>query len=111
MRGRNRDGGRLGQRVLIALYTLLRFAERSTIPLVCIDEPDNFVSLAEIQPWLMAISQTVEDHGSQVLFISHHPELINYLAPQDAVLLRRPEGGPTRVLPFPAAPGSTLTPA
>jgi predicted ATPase len=100
-----------GQRVLIALYTLLRFAERATIPLVCIDEPDNFVSLAEIQPWPMGMCQAVEDHGSQVLFISHHPELINYLAPQDAVLLGRPDGGPTRVMPFRSSPGSTLTPA
>jgi predicted ATPase len=100
-----------GQRVLIALYTLLRFAERTTIPLICIDEPDNFVSLAEIQPWLMGMCQAVEDHGSQVLFISHHPELINYLAPQDAVFLRRPDGGPTRIMPFRSSPGSTLTPA
>lgn len=100
-----------GQRVLIALYTLLRFSERTTIPLVCIDEPDNFVSLAEIQTWLMGMCQTVEDHGSQVLFISHHPELINYLAPHDAVVLRRPSGGPTRVMPFRSVPGSTLTPA
>jgi predicted ATPase len=99
-----------GQRVLIALYTLLRFAERSTIPLICLDEPDNFVSLAEIQPWLMGMCQTVEDHGSQVLFISHHPELINYLAPHDAVILTRPEGGPTRLMPFHATSGSTLTP-
>jgi hypothetical protein len=100
-----------GQRVLIALYTLLHFAERSTIPLICLDEPDNFVSLAEIQPWLMALCQAVEDHGSQVLLISHHPELINYLAPQDAILFRRPDGGPTRVMPFRSSPGSTLTPA
>lgn len=100
-----------GQRVLIALYTLLRFSERTTIPLVCIDEPDNFVSLTEIQTWLMGMCQAVEDHGSQVLFISHHPELINYLAPQDAVVLRRPIGGPTRVMPFRSVPGSTLTPA
>ncbi len=100
-----------GQRVLIALYTLLRFVERTTNALVCIDEPDNFVSLAEIQPWLMAMCQAAEDHDSQVLFISHHPELINYLAPQDAVLLGRADGGPTRVRPFRSTPGSTLTPA
>ena len=100
-----------GQRVLIALYTLMHFAERTSLPLVCIDEPENFVSLAEIQPWLMGMCQTVEDRGAHVLFISHHPELINYLAPQDAVVLRRPQGGPTRVVPFRSLPGSTLTPA
>jgi predicted ATPase len=100
-----------GQRVLIALYTLLRYAEQAPLPLICIDEPDNFVSLAEIQPWLMGMCQAVEDHGSQVLFISHHPELINYLAPRDAVVLSRPDGGATRQALFRSAPGDTLTPA
>src|SRR5437660_1017705 len=65
----------------------------------------------QTQPWLMDMCRAVEDHGSQALFISHHPELINYLAPQDAVILSRDEGGPTRIKPFTAANQSTLTPA
>ncbi len=100
-----------GQRVLIALYSLLRFAERTTGSLVCIDEPDNFVTLAEIQPWLISMCQAAEDHECQVLFISHHPELINYLAPHNAVVLHRLDGGPTRVMPFRSSPESTMTPA
>ncbi len=117
-----------GQRVLIALYTLLRFAERTDEPgtgtdagagtgerpagsLIGLDEPDNFVTLAEIQPWLISICQAAEDHDSQVLFISHHPELINYLAPQNAVVLRRADSGPTRVMPFRSSPDSKMTPA
>jgi predicted ATPase len=100
-----------GQRVLIVLYTLLSFAQQATLPLVCLDEPDNFVALAEIQPWLSGMCQAVEDRGSQALLISHHPELINYLAPQDAIVLHRPDGGPARVIPFRSSPGSTLTPA
>ena len=111
-----------GQRVLIVLYTLLRFAERTDEPgsgtgehtagaLVCIDEPDNFVTLAEIQPWLISMCQATEDYDSQVLFISHHPELINYLAPHNAIVLRRSGGGPTRVMPFRSSPDSTMTPA
>ena len=89
-----------GQRSLIVLYTLLHYVKRSTSPLIAIDEPDNFVALEEIQPWIVSLSQAVEDHGSQALIISHHPELINYLAPQDAMVLSRQEGGPTRVKPF-----------
>ena len=100
-----------GQRALIGLYTLLRYAARATGPLICVDEPDNFVALPEIQPWLMGICQAAEDHLSQILFISHHPELINYLAPQDAVILQRTGAGPTRVVPFRSAPDSTLSPA
>lgn len=100
-----------GQRALIVLYTLLHYVKGSTSPLVGIDEPDNFVALQEIQPWVVSLCQAVEDHGSQALIISHHPELINFLAPQDAVVLSRPDGGPTRVKPFQTTPGSTLTPA
>ena len=42
-----------GQRVLLALYMILHFliAKGHT---VFIDEPDNFISLREIQPWLLA---------------------------------------------------------
>jgi predicted ATPase len=96
-----------GQRVLIALYTLLRFAERTTVPLVCIDEPDNFVSLAEIQPWVMAMCQAAEDHGSQIFFISHHPELINYLAPMTRLCCAGPTAvrrGSCRSAPLGGAP-------
>lgn len=100
-----------GQRALIVLYTLLHYVKGSTSPLVGIDEADNFVALQEIQPWVVSLCQAVEDHGSQALLISHHPELINYLAPQDAVVLSRPDGGPTRVKPFRTTPGSTLSPA
>ena len=100
-----------GQRALIVLYTVLHYMKNSTSPLVGIDEPDNFVALQEIQPWLVSLCQAVEDNGSQALIISHHPELINYLAPQDAVVLSRPDGGPTRIKPFRSEPGTTLSPA
>jgi predicted ATPase len=100
-----------GQRVLIALYTLLRSLERAAGSLACLDEPDNFVTLAEIQPWLISMCQAAEDHPSQVLVISHHPELINYFAPEKAIVFRRDCGGPTRVTPFDTSTGSTLTPA
>jgi hypothetical protein len=48
-----------GQRCLICLYTILHFvlAKGST---VFLDEPENFVSLREIQPWLMAVADAVE---------------------------------------------------
>ena len=100
-----------GQRALIVLYTLLHYVKGSTSRLVGFDEPANFVALAEIQPWVISLCQVVEDQGSQALIVSHHPELINYLAPQDAVVLSRPDGGPTRFKPFYASPGTTLPPA
>lgn len=68
-----------GQRCLIALYMILHFliAKGHT---VLIDEPDNFIALREIQPWLLAAERAVEDSGGQLILISHHPEVLNHWA-------------------------------
>ncbi len=53
-----------GQRAIIVLNTLLYFVvERDTI--VCLDEPDNFLALAEIQPWLMSLVDRAEETGAR----------------------------------------------
>ena len=84
-----------GQKVLIALYTLLHFAvERETT--ICIDEPDNFLALAEIQPWLLELSDRIDDESSQVILVSHHPEVIDMLAPKHGVVFYRDGFGPVR---------------
>jgi predicted ATPase len=88
-----------GQRALIALYTLLHCAVLPDTT-ICIDEPDNYLALAEIQPWLFALSDRIDDEGGQAILISHHPELINLLAPQHGVLFSRTGGGPVRVEPY-----------
>jgi predicted ATPase len=99
-----------GQRNLIGLYTILHFviAKGGTVVL---DEPDNFISLGEIQPWLMAVDDAIEDHGGQVLIISHHPELINQWAPNYGVRFVRDGMGPVRVEKFHGDPDSLLAPA
>ena len=88
-----------GQRCLICLYAILHFvlARGSTVVL---DEPDNFLSLREIQPWLMAVSDTVEDGQGQILVISHHPEILNQWAPNNGVQFVRDGIGPVRVEEF-----------
>jgi AAA15 family ATPase/GTPase len=67
-----------GQRTLIALYTMLAGTKHKDYTL-CIDEPENFLALAEIQPWLIQLYDLCSDSELQSLLISHHPELINYL--------------------------------
>ncbi len=88
-----------GQRCLICLYTILHFvlAKGST---VILDEPDNFLSLREIQPWLMAGTDAVEDGQGQIIVISHHPEFINQWAPKSGVQFVRDGNGPVRVEQF-----------
>jgi energy-coupling factor transporter ATP-binding protein EcfA2 len=88
-----------GQRALIALYVLLYCAVDKDRTLL-IDEPDNFIALAEIQPWLLKLLDRVDEKNAQVILVSHHPELLDQLADQGGVFLDRANGGETRVLRF-----------
>jgi len=99
-----------GQRCLICLYAILHFvlAKGHT---VILDEPDNFISLREIQPWLMAAEDAVEDSGGQVLIISHHPEIINQWATSGGVQFVRDGFGLARVEDFRHEPDYGLEPA
>ena len=99
-----------GQRALIALYTLLHCTLEPNTTLV-IDEPENYVALRELQPWLSEMRERVEERGGQVILISHHPEFINALAPHNATLFKRDEGGPVRIVPFRTEGFEGLTPA
>ena len=75
-----------GQAMLVALYVLLHaVAHRAT--LLCIDEPDNFVALPEIQPWLVRLGDVVESGEGQAILVSHNPEVIDYLASDSAFLV------------------------
>ncbi len=58
-----------------------------------LDEPDNYVALAEIQPWLMALSDAYGAEIQQAVLCSHHPELIDYLGSDYGLLLKREASG------------------
>ncbi len=94
-----------GQRALIALYVL-----RHTVALpgktLVIDEPDNYVALREIQPWLTElVDMALRKDGPQIWLISHHPEVLNLLARDYGWLFFRDGHGPTRVKRFVPAEG------
>ena len=80
-----------GQRVLIAMYAAL-YGMLGPQALLCFDEPDNFVSLPEVQPWLQALRDSHQERGGQAIVISHHPEVIDYLAADSAWRFERPAG-------------------
>ncbi len=67
-----------GQRMIIALYALLTCTQSENYTL-CVDEPENYLALPEIQPWLTQLYDLCCQRKLQALLISHHPELINYL--------------------------------
>jgi predicted ATPase len=88
-----------GERALIALYCLLMESEADPHTLL-LDEPENYVGLSEIQPWLVDLAEAVRSQG-QLFLISHHPEVIDYLAADHTLLFDRPGGGPSRVIKQP----------
>ncbi len=67
-----------GQRVLFMLYTLLVAASDECT--LCVDEPENFMALREINPWLNMLLDKTQTQPCQAILISHHPELIDALA-------------------------------
>ncbi len=85
-----------GQRALIALHTLLFCIPESECSL-CVDEPENFLALPEIQPWLDALDDRIRSGHMQALLISHHPRVINFLANDAGIWFSREAGGPTRI--------------
>ncbi|MCL4782854.1 MAG: AAA family ATPase [Bryobacterales bacterium] len=99
-----------GQRCLIGLYAILHFAIRRG-QTVFLDEPDNFVALREIQPWLTAVEEALEEHSGQIFLISHHPEILNQWLPESGIRFKRENFGPVRVMPYQHPPDSPLLPA
>lgn len=88
-----------GQRCLAVLYTSLVAARGRSMTLLW-DEPDNFVALRELQPWLKDLEDMVEREDCQCMVASHHPEFINELAPEHGVLFFRDGAGPVRTKSF-----------
>ena len=99
-----------GQRALTALYSLLFGLKDEGVSLF-LDEPDNFVALREIQPWLAAVADSAGEHVEQAVFISHHPEMIDSLALPHGRWFERDDNGPVRVSDQPRAQVEGLTPS
>jgi predicted ATPase len=98
-----------GQRQLIVLYTILESLKSNNYSVLLVDEPDNFVSLREIQPWLDALMDVCETESKQAVIISHHSEIINKMAHGDEIWFSRPQGAHVVTKPYPTTDG--LTPA
>jgi predicted ATPase len=81
-----------GQRAIIALYALVHVTAGQGYTLL-LDEPDNYVALPEIQPWLMALADACGHQIPQAILCSHHPELIDYLGGDRGLILSRESSG------------------
>ena len=85
-----------GQRALIALYCLVVLSKSRRASLF-LDEPDNYLALREIQPWLAAVAEHCGDTLEQAVFVSHHPVTIDYMAGAKGRWFSRDGTGPVRV--------------
>lgn len=96
-----------GQRVLIVLHTLMQAARRLGYDLF-IDEPDNFISLREMQGLAGELEDLYLDDKQQVVLVSHHPEFVNSLAETHGIFFTRPDNGPVKArIGYPVFEGLT----
>jgi energy-coupling factor transporter ATP-binding protein EcfA2 len=65
-----------GERALIGLYMVRAALETGATRTIMLDEPDNFVGLPELQPWVLSMRELL-DEKHQLVLISHHPEILS----------------------------------
>ena len=64
--------------LLVALYSLIHLAPSQTS--LFLDEPDNYLALREIQPFLAKIEEQCGDTLAQAVILSHHPVTVDDMA-------------------------------
>ena len=87
-----------GEKCLSVLYVIAATRVRNVV--LSLDEPDNFLSLRELQPVLSQLVEPVKGPAPQIFVVSHHPESIDYLAADSTWLFERPTGAHVRVRPM-----------
>ena len=85
-----------GEQMLVMLSTLTEAAPLDAGTLV-LDEPDNFLGLLEVQPWLRSLEDRIDATDGQIIIASHHPEILNRLWRSHGYLLSREPFGPVRI--------------
>ena len=89
-----------GERALIGLYMVRAALETGAARTVLIDEPDNFVGLPELQPWVLSMRELLDDEH-QLIMISHHPEILANSGEENGhYLWRDNHTSPTRIGPL-----------
>jgi len=96
-----------GEKALVGLYMVRAALATGAAQTVLIDEPDNYVGLPELQPWVLSLRELL-DEKHQALIISHHPEILSS-AGEDfgRYLWRDNHTSPTRIGPLKVPAGLT----
>ena len=89
-----------GERALVGLYMIRAALETGAAGTVLLDEPDNFVGLPELQPWVLSMRELLDDQH-QLVLISHHPEILSSSGAANGwYLWRDNHTSPTRIGPL-----------
>lgn len=89
-----------GEKALIGLYMVRSALATGAVPTVLIDEPDNYVGLPELQPWVLSLRELLDDDHQAVL-ITHHPEILSSAGRDNGrYLWRDTHTAPTRIGPL-----------
>lgn len=96
-----------GERGLIGLYMVRAAMQTGAARSVLLDEPDNFVGLPELQPWVLSMRELL-DEEHQLIVISHHPEILSNSGEANGrYLWRDNHTSPTRIGPLKVPEGMT----
>lgn len=96
-----------GERALIGLYMVRAALETGAARTVMLDEPDNFVGLPELQPWVLSMRELL-DEKHQLVLISHHPEILSNSGEANGrYIWRDNHTSPTRIGPLEVPEGMT----
>ena len=89
-----------GEKALIALYMVRAALATNAAQTVLIDEPDNYVGLPELQPWVLSLRELL-DEQHQAILITHHPEILTSAVQEHGrYLWRDSHTSPTRIGPL-----------
>jgi hypothetical protein len=96
-----------GEKALVGLYMVRAALATGAANTVLLDEPDNYVGLPELQPWVLSLRELL-DENHQAILVSHHPEILSN-AGQDygRYLWRDNHTSPTRIGPLKVPAGLT----
>ncbi len=96
-----------GERALIGLYMVRAALDTGAAMTVLLDEPDNFVGLPELQPWVLSMRELL-DEEHQLVLISHHPEILSNSGEANGrYLWRDNHTSPSRIGPLKVPEGMT----
>jgi hypothetical protein len=89
-----------GEKALVGLYMVRGALGTGATQTILIDEPDNYVGLPELQPWVLSLQELL-DREHQAILISHHPEIVDNVGEEAGrYLWRDNHSSPTRIGPL-----------